>query len=446
MTVAQLPDTIVVTPDRVVLNGAADTLTAVARVHDAGGSEVPGETVTWSSADPSIVSVSDGFLTAVSEGSAWIAATSGSLSTVVPVTVTRAPASITLTPTSVELESLGATATVTAVVRDASGAVIQGAEVRWATGDPAVVTVDGGSITAVAATAAGTVSEQLTATVVQTPSYVSISPDPIGLNGPGDTVRAVATVHDAGGSPIPGAGLSWSSANTAVATVSPDGVVRAEGEGTTTVTATSAQLSATVDVTVTRTPASITLSPDSVTLEAVGDTVRITAVVRDTNGDVITGAAVAWSSSDPGIASVDGGLVTAAALGTATVTASAGDLSASAAVVVQAPIQAPSFSQAVNEIFVRTGCTSGNCHGGNAGNLTLTSSSATSYANLVNVPSSAEPSWLRVAPNDSFNSYLVMKLEGRQSSGARMPIGGRALSATDLATIKSWIDAGAPNN
>jgi uncharacterized protein YjdB len=240
--------------------------------------------------------------------------------------------------------------------------------------------------------------------------------------------------------------VSWSSANEAIATVSPDGLVRAESVGTTTVSAMSGSLSATVEVTVTQTPASITVSPDSVMLEAAGDTVTITAVVRDTNGDVIAGATVTWSSSDPSVVLVDGGLVTAAALGTATITATAGTLSASAIVVVQAPPQAPSFSQVVNEIFVQTGCTSGNCHGGNAGDLTLTSSPATSYANLVNVPASAEPSLLLVKPSDSFNSYLVMKLEGRQSSGARMPIGGRSLSAADLATIKSWIDAGAPDN
>jgi hypothetical protein len=108
--------------------------------------------------------------------------------------------------------------------------------------------------------------------------------------------------------------------------------------------------------------------------------------------------------------------------------------------------EAPSFSQDVNEIFVQNGCTAGNCHGGNAGNLTLTAMPATSYANLVDVAASREPALLRVKPEDSFNSYLVIKLENRQSSGSSMPLGGQPLSAADLATIKSWIDAGATNN
>ena len=161
---------------------------------------------------------------------------------------------------------------------------------------------------------------------------------------------------------------------------------------------------------------------------------------------MISGAAAAWTSSDSSIVTVVDGLVSATDFGTATITASAGSQNASAIVVVEAPTQSPSFSQVVNEIFVRRGCTAGNCHGGGSGGMTLTSSAATNYANLVNVLATAEPTLLRVRPNDAFNSYLVMKLEGRQNSGATMPIGGQRLNATDLGNIKDWINAGAPNN
>lgn len=78
--------------------------------------------------------------------------------------------------------------------------------------------------------------------------------------------------------------------------------------------------------------------------------------------------------------------------------------------------------------------------------MTLSSTAATSYANLVNVSSTGEPTLVRVLPNDANNSYLVIKLEGRQSSGGRMPLGGARLSAADLADIKNWINAGAQNN
>jgi hypothetical protein len=103
----------------------------------------------------------------------------------------------------------------------------------------------------------------------------------------------------------------------------------------------------------------------------------------------------------------------------------------------------PSFANDVMEIFNRRGCTAGNCHGGGQGGLTLTSA-ATSYSNLVNVasPNSGE---IRVIPNNANDSYLVKKLEGRQSVGQQMPIGG-SMDNIDLSNIKNWINQGAQNN
>jgi hypothetical protein len=106
----------------------------------------------------------------------------------------------------------------------------------------------------------------------------------------------------------------------------------------------------------------------------------------------------------------------------------------------------PSFSNDVVEIFVRRGCTDGSCHGGAQGGLTLSATASVSYANLVNVPSPNESGEVRVIPGDAQNSYLVKKLEGRQSMGARMPLGGSPLDDTDLTNIRRWIDQGAQNN
>ncbi len=106
----------------------------------------------------------------------------------------------------------------------------------------------------------------------------------------------------------------------------------------------------------------------------------------------------------------------------------------------------PSFAQDVSPIFIAGGCTSGNCHGGGADGLTLTSSAATNYASLVNVPSSSAPSFLLVEPNDPTDSYLVMKLEGRQLSGGRMPLARQPLTSNEIATIRNWISAGALSN
>ena len=74
--------------------------------------------------------------------------------------------------------------------------------------------------------------------------------------------------------------------------------------------------------------ASIQLSASEISLEVFG-TVRLTA--RKTNID----QAIVWSSDNPQVASVDNGIVTGVSAGTATVTASAGDASASCLVTVE---------------------------------------------------------------------------------------------------------------
>ena len=82
--------------------------------------------------------------------------------------------------------------------------------------------------------------------------------------------------------------------------------------------------------------AAVTVTPASVTLTAIGATIQLAAEVRDQNGQVMAGAAVTWSSSDPSVASMDAsGLVTAVSDGSTTVTASSGPASGDVGVVVQ---------------------------------------------------------------------------------------------------------------
>ena len=83
-------------------------------------------------------------------------------------------------------------------------------------------------------------------------------------------------------------------------------------------------------------PTSVTVTPEAATLNAVGNTASFTAVVLDQYGQTMSGVTVAWSSSVPGVATVGGtGVATAVANGSATVTATAGGASGSAAVTVE---------------------------------------------------------------------------------------------------------------
>ncbi|HKJ93647.1 MAG TPA: hypothetical protein VJ957_10775 [Longimicrobiales bacterium] len=105
----------------------------------------------------------------------------------------------------------------------------------------------------------------------------------------------------------------------------------------------------------------------------------------------------------------------------------------------------PSFSTNIQEIFDRRGCAGSSCHGtAKQANLDLTKGNA--YAALVNIQSTDEPDKTRVIPGDTANSYLVIKLEGRQSFGVRMPNGQAPLDSIDMANIKNWIQNGAKNN
>lgn len=104
----------------------------------------------------------------------------------------------------------------------------------------------------------------------------------------------------------------------------------------------------------------------------------------------------------------------------------------------------PSFAQDIQSIF-NNNCISGGCHA-NAASAGMNLMQGQSYANLVNVNSTLEPGQVRVVPNDSQNSYLVLKLEGRQQSGLRMPLGRNPLSNSQIQNIKNWIDKGANDN
>jgi hypothetical protein len=71
---------------------------------------------------------------------------------------------------------------------------------------------------------------------------------------------------------------------------------------------------------------------------------------------------------------------------------------------------------------------------------------AASFAALVNVTSVQRPDLKRVLPNDPVNSYIIHKLEGNDISGQRMPRGGPFLDQATIDTVKTWINAGAQNN
>jgi len=82
-------------------------------------------------------------------------------------------------------------------------------------------------------------------------------------------------------------------------------------------------------------PATVAVSPSTTSLDAIGASVPLSAVVTDQNGNAMGQAPVTWSSSAPNVATVSStGLVTAVANGNASITAASGSAQGLAEVVV----------------------------------------------------------------------------------------------------------------
>ena len=252
------------------------------------------------------------------------------------------PTMVAVTPAAVELNALGATRQLTAQVLDQNGQPMAGATVTWASGAAGVATVNAaglvtaaGNGTATITATAGGVSGTATVTVRQEVSTVAVSPAADTLVE-GDTLRLAAMASDANGHAMAGEVFAWSSTDTLVARVDDAGLVAGVGAGEAQVTATSSGVTGSAALVVeVPAPTTVTLTPDTVELAALGDTVRLVAEVRDQIGRAVEGEAVSWSSGDTLVATVDStGLVTAAGIGATTITATAGPVSGSAAVTV----------------------------------------------------------------------------------------------------------------
>ena len=89
-------------------------------------------------------------------------------------------------------------------------------------------------------------------------------------------------------------------------------------------------------------PAAIEISASQQTIGMVGDTVHLSAEVRNDDGDVIDDAPVTWFSRRPGVAGVDStGLVTARANGDVWIVARSGEARDSASLTIDSPIPCP---------------------------------------------------------------------------------------------------------
>src|SRR3989441_8650245 len=269
-------------------------------------------------------------------------------------------ASVAVSPAAATM-SLGATQQLSATPKDAAGNVLTSRVITWASSNTAIATVSAtGLVTGVAAGAATitATSEGQSGTASVTVANVPVASVTVSPTAPnmylGGTVQLTATLKDASGNVRSGRTVTWTTSSSAVATVSASGLVTGVAAGAATITATSEGQNGTAAVTVSSVPvASVVVSPASANL-LVGGTQQLSATPKDAAGNVLVGRAVAWTSSNAGIATVSAtGLVTGVAAGAVTITATSEGKSGSAAVTVSpVPVGAVSVSPATAGIQV----------------------------------------------------------------------------------------------
>ena len=182
---------------------------------------------------------------------------------------------------------------------------------------------------------------------------VTVAPSTIVIPVNG-RLALIGTAFDCSGNSIKTKTINYTSANTAIATVTTDGSVIGVSVGQTTVSAVAIGKEGVAQVTVSpELAASITVSPATITLRVSNQRV-FTAVVKNSSGAVMTGRTVRWSSSNSSIAAVDQtGNVIALTPGTAAIAADVdGSSSLAQVTITNIPVGSCTLSPSTQKVTV----------------------------------------------------------------------------------------------
>lgn len=343
--------TVALSPAQITVGGTA---TAMAELRSSAGAVLTGRTLNWSSSAPTIAAVSGaGVVSAIAAGSATITATSEGKSGSAPITVAPAPVATVAITLALPSLILGTTTTASAVLRDERGAVLTDRAVTWSSTSPgvatvsstgAITTVQTGSTTITASSEGKSASATLTVLPVPIATItVTLGASPIVI---GTTTVVTAVLRDANGVVLTGRPLSYTSANSAVATVSTSGTVTAVSTGTTVISVTSGDKTGNANITVIDPPVA-SVSVAGPTSLAPGSSAGYLATPRDVSGAALTNRTVTWSSSDASVAIVStSGNVTAVSPGTTTISATSEGQRGSVVLTVRYNIATVTFTGA----------------------------------------------------------------------------------------------------
>lgn len=291
--------------------------------------------VSWVSSAPSVATVDgQGNVKAMSAGTADITVSLEGFTATCKITVVVPVSSVSLNKSSIELVK-GDSETLVAIISPSDAT---DKSLSWKSSNTAVAKVDqSGKVTAVdggnatiTVTASGkTATCDVTVTVPV--SSVSLSQSSVTIVK-GETFRLTATVYPSNATDK---SVTWSTSNSAVATVDASGVVTAVDGGTCSIVAKAGEKEARCSVTVTVPVSSVSLNKTNVALIK-GETTTLVATVYPDNA---TDKRVTWRSSNTSVATVDsGGTVYAMGGGSAIITASSGGKTAECSISVTVPV------------------------------------------------------------------------------------------------------------
>jgi uncharacterized protein YjdB len=345
--------------------GGTRALTARALLKDGTTADVTSSAV-WTSDATTIATVSKaGVVTAVAAGAAHVRATLGAAFALATITVPAATVNdVRVDPGAAET-TIGGTIkfSATAIMSDGS-AVDVSSSATWAASDASIAKVSSTGLatgvasgaTAVTATISGKTGTAKLSVTAKTVSSVEVAPfDPTIGVGVSVSLKATAIYTDGSSSDVT-TSATWSS-SAANVTVDATGKATGVSAGSATITATFSGKSGTTKITVTSASlASITVSPSAATLSA-GGTARLTATGTYSDGTTadLTASAV-WTSSDASIVAVSSGTIDGVAVGSATITASFGGRSGTAAITVS-PLKLLSITIAPTDASLALGAT-----------------------------------------------------------------------------------------
>jgi uncharacterized protein YjdB len=272
-------------------------------------------------------------------------------------------ASVSITPPSILLQ-VGKTLQLQGAARDSAGNSIADRVAQWKAADTSIATISAAGVLAGRKAGSTTVTLTIGGKSANAPAAIALVPVAavsVSPSGPaaqvGATVQFSATARDASGNALTGRSLAWSSSNPSVATVNSAGLASTVAAGTANIVAVCEGVSGQSTITVSNTAppppaavATVTVSLGSSSLTA-GQTTQATAVLKDANGNVLTGRTITWSSSSTAVATVAAsGLVSAVSQGNATITATSETKSGGANLTV-APSSSPTK---IDTIFAET--------------------------------------------------------------------------------------------